>query len=166
MSLKWADCGRVGSGNSFGHDLDSATGFEDTRLKFSANSRANRVVQARKRLVVYIESVDQSREEVSNNARRDRRETICRQLKVLGWTDEDMAASSRQPKPWNSLVEISKPLTDRGFFPSLFRSSKRIARYISQKLRKHVELNESNAYMSLFPGSSVTCTHSRHTRCA
>ncbi|KAF8597244.1 hypothetical protein BDV93DRAFT_499788 [Ceratobasidium sp. AG-I] len=61
----------------------------------------------------YILSISKSHVEELVDARKQRREMIRERLNALGWTDAEQNFCSRYAKPWNALVESSKPLTDR-----------------------------------------------------
>ncbi|KAG8795864.1 hypothetical protein FRC12_008587 [Ceratobasidium sp. 428] len=67
------------------------------------------------RLMDYFEDVEASHEEELENIKTHRREIIVERLHDLGWTDEDMTFSNRDPegKSWRALVDAPKPLTDR-----------------------------------------------------
>ncbi|KAF8602469.1 hypothetical protein BDV93DRAFT_509235 [Ceratobasidium sp. AG-I] len=53
-----------------------------------------------------------AKEKEMNIREKKRREKIRKRLKALGWTNEGVEFSARQARPWNSLAEISSPLTD------------------------------------------------------
>ncbi|CAE6469877.1 unnamed protein product, partial [Rhizoctonia solani] len=67
-----------------------------------------------KRLQRYLDSVAASRSEELKNRKSERREQIHEQLRNLGWEDKHFSFHSENAKKqWDSLVEVSKPVTDQ-----------------------------------------------------
>ncbi|KAF8596724.1 hypothetical protein BDV93DRAFT_480023 [Ceratobasidium sp. AG-I] len=95
----------------------------------------------------YIDSTSKSRDEELADARKQRRETIHSRLKELGWTTADLLFHSSHAKPWNALVETSKPLTDRiwsNILPKLVTllEENRARRLEYERLERRIERRE------------------------
>ncbi|CAE6438383.1 unnamed protein product [Rhizoctonia solani] len=72
--------------------------------------------QEAKKLLDYINSTAASRSDELKDLKSERKEQICKRLRALGWEDKYFrfpTHGDEAGKLWNSLVEISKPLTDR-----------------------------------------------------
>ncbi|QRW13294.1 valine-tRNA ligase [Ceratobasidium sp. AG-Ba] len=74
-------------------------------------------VRARRELAIgvleYLRDSEISRAGDLESLKTERRKTITERLSGLGWTDQDMSFGSAYLKPWHTLVNAPKPLTER-----------------------------------------------------
>ncbi|KAG9128587.1 hypothetical protein FRC07_000020 [Ceratobasidium sp. 392] len=90
------------------------------------------------KLMDYFESVNSSRDDELANVKSQRREVIVERLKALGWTDRDMDFYGTGAKPWRTLVEAPKPLTDKGAYPNFSDDENREKNLAYDKRKRRV----------------------------
>ncbi|KDN39512.1 hypothetical protein RSAG8_08807, partial [Rhizoctonia solani AG-8 WAC10335] len=93
---------------------DDQKGLAEWRLQ--RRTSWNNQYKEGKQLLEYLNSVATSRLDGLKDLKSERREQIQERLRVLGWEDKyfHFYAESAE-KQWKSLVEASKPLTDRAW---------------------------------------------------
>ncbi|CAE6511578.1 unnamed protein product [Rhizoctonia solani] len=93
---------------------DDQTGLAEWRLQ-QGKSYSTRLKEG-ERLLEYFESVAALRSGELKDLKSERRAQIYERLEALGWEDKYfcfMGSDESAKKQWNSLVEVSKPLTER-----------------------------------------------------